>query len=207
MPTEGTAPKLKTEQIQALVVLMVEARKLTNNELRELAGNTLTGASNKELEKLGWVETDRSKNLFAHTLTDKGWHEMREIHLQPPPTGAGARSLFTVLANLHRSLERLGISPAEFFKQPSLEDPESAIRSAYARLVKKPGDWVGLADLRDQLADLSRGTVDKTLTSMARMEGVRIIPAADTKNLKKRDKDAALQIGVDDNHAIAIGKR
>jgi DNA-binding MarR family transcriptional regulator len=205
MPTEGTAPKLKTEQIQALVVLMVEARKLTNADLKELAGVTLTGASNKHLEKLGWVETDRSRRTYAHTLTDKGWHAMREIHLMEPPAGAAARSLFTVLANLHRSLERLGISPGEFFKQTGSDDPESAIRAAYARLAKQPGDWVGLADLRDQLIDISRGTVDKTLKSMARMDDVRIIPVADAKNLRKRDRDAALQIGVEDNHVIAIG--
>jgi hypothetical protein len=202
MPTKGTAPKLKTEQIQALVVLMVEARKLTNNELKELAGNSLTGTSNTHLEKLGWVETDRSKRPFAHTLTDKGWHAMREIHSMEPPPGASARALFTVLANLHRSLERLGISPAEFFKQTGSEDPESAIHSAYAKLAKKSGDWVGLADLRDKLPDLSRDTVDKTLRAMA-----RIIPVADTKNLRKRDREAALQIGVEDNHVIAIGEQ
>jgi hypothetical protein len=209
MPTDSSAPKLKANQVQALVVLMVEARALTNAELKELAGITLTGAPNKQLESLGWVETDRSKKPFAHTLTDKGWHAMREIHLTPPPAGAAGRSLFTVLANLHRSLDRLGVSHAEFFKQTvtTAPDPESAIRSAYAKLAKKTGDWIGLADLRDKLADLPRDTVDKTLRAMARMDGVRIIPVADTKNLRKRDRDAALQIGVEDNHVIAIGEQ
>jgi hypothetical protein len=211
MPIEGTPPKLKPSQIRALVVLMVEARELTNKDLKELAGESLTGAQNAELEKLGLVETDRSHRPFSHVLTDKGWHVAREIHLMPAPAGSATFALFTVLTNVHRALDRLGISHAEFFKRTAeaatVTDPEAAIRRAYSDIARQPGDWVGLADLRERLGGIPRKTVDDTLRAMARQDGVRIIPVADTKNLQERDRSAALHIGSEDNHAIAIGQQ
>jgi len=227
MPTDNDHPKFSASQIQALVVLMAEARSLDNNELKEFAGSSLTGKENDNLVDLGLVETGRSQRPYSHTLTDKGWHFVREIHLTPPPTGSATKSLFTLLTNLNRSLDRLGVSYGEFFKRTAEEvlgppkkasvakrassskakDPEQAIRAAYQKLAEEPGGWVGLADLRAELRGRRRDTVDETLREMARQSGVRIIPVADTKNLTRRDKDAALKIGGEDNHAIAIGQQ
>jgi DNA-binding MarR family transcriptional regulator len=209
MATENV-PSLTPTQIQALVVLMVEARELTNNELKELAGLTLTGSDNTKLETLGLVETDRSHRPFSHVLTDKGWHVVREIHTTTPPKagGSAAKSLFTVLANVHRSLDRLQTSHAEFFKRTSVDarqvTTESAVRAAYGELARAPGEWVGLAVLRERLAGIDRKAVDETLRAMAHQDGVRIIPIADTKNLDAHDRAAALRIGSQDNHVIAI---
>jgi DNA-binding MarR family transcriptional regulator len=224
MTTPDSVPRLTPTQILALVVLMAEARELTNNELKELAGFSLTGADNKKLEKEGLVETDRSHRPYSHQLTDKGWRFVRELPASTPPKagGSGIRSMFTLLANIQRSLDRLQLSPAEFFKQAPAAaapaaptapaprpaptaDPESAVRAAYADLAKGPGDWVGLADLRDRLDRIDRGTLDETLRRMAREDGVRIIPLANTKALLPRDREAALRIGGEDNHTIAIG--
>lgn len=221
MTTPESVPRLTPTQILALVVLMAEARELTNKELKELAGFTITGKDNTKLEKeLGLIETDRSRRLLSHQLTDRGWRFVRELPATTPPQagGSGIRSMFTLLANIQRSLERLQISPAEFFKQAPRtaapaqrsapnDDPESAVRAAYADLAKASGDWVGLADLRDRLGDVDRGTLDETLRRMAREDGVRIIPLANTKALKPRDHQAALRIGEEDNHTIAIGTR
>ncbi|MGW1059888.1 hypothetical protein [Micromonospora rubida] len=112
-------PSLTPNQINVLVVLMVEARKLTNSELRELAGFTLTGKDNEKLVKAGLVETDRSHRPFSHELTDEGWRVVRELHTGVPPKagGSASRSLFTLLANLHRGLDRLRVSHGDFFKQ------------------------------------------------------------------------------------------
>jgi hypothetical protein len=221
---------LKPTEILALVVLMAEARELTNNELKELAGFTLTGKENDRLEKqLGLVQTDRSHRPYAHQLTDRGWRVARELHAAPPPRGSGSavRSLLTLLANLHRSLDRLQVSLPEFFKQtaqptanPPAEPAEPAappvaagrdvaarIRAAYAELASAPGDWVGLADLRDRLGDLDRASVDDALRALLRHEGVRIIPVANTKALHPRDRAAALRIGDEDNHTLSIGSK
>src|SRR5215469_962883 len=152
MSTTDSVPRLTPTQILALVVLMAEARELSNNDLKELAGFTLTGADNKKLVDLGLVETDKSHRPYSHQLTDKGWRVVRELPTSTPPKsgGSGIRSLFTLLANLQRSLDRLQISHAEFFKQAPAEaapapsvpaqpvrtepagDPETAVRAAYA---------------------------------------------------------------------------
>ena len=224
-------PSLTPNQILVLVVLMSEARELSNNELRDLAGFALTGADNAKLEtKLGLVETDRSHRPYSHQLTEHGWRVVRDLHTSPPPKEgkSATRTLVTLLGNLHRALGQLQtvhglkLSLGEFFKQaprpmpetapepPSkltaASDAESRVRAAYAELAPGPGEWVGLADLRDRLADLSRADVDGALMALLDQDGVRIIPVANTKALKPRDRAAAIRIGGEDSHALSIGQ-
>ncbi|MET7709526.1 hypothetical protein [Micromonospora sp. NPDC005413] len=227
MTSPADVPHLTPNQINALVVLMVEARRLTNVELRELAGFALTGKDNQKLVDLGLVETDKSHRPFAHELTDEGWRVVRQLHTAAPPKQAGSatRSLFTVLSNLHRSLDRLRVSHGEFFKQtdaaappasepgheapapatPAAADVEELVRAAYRDLATAPGAWVGLADVRDRLADTDQASLDAVLRAMVGREDVRIIPVANTKSLTPRDRAAAVRIGNEDNHALAIG--
>jgi hypothetical protein len=207
MSIEGSELKLTPNQILALVVLMAEARQVPNNELKELAGFALTGSDNTKLEKHGLVETDRSQRPYAHLLTDKGWRVVKELHTTAPPKagGSAARSLFTLLASLHRGLDGLQVSHAAFFTHAvPVHSTEPAVRTAYQKLAKSAGAWVGLAELREQLADIEQTELDKTLRAMVRTDGVRIIPVADTKNLEPRDRAAALRIGAQEAHLIAI---
>ncbi|MFI6784782.1 hypothetical protein [Micromonospora sp. NPDC050276] len=229
MTSPADVPHLTPNQINALVVLMVEARRLTNVELKELAGFTLTGKDNRKLVDLGLVDTDKSRRTFAHELTDEGWRVARQLHTTVPPKQGGSttRSLFVVLSNLHRSLDRLRVSHGDFFKQTGATAPpagesrhdapapaaapaaavevEALVRSAYRDLATAPGAWVGLADVRDRLADTDRAALDAALRAMVGREDVRIIPVANTKSLTARDRAAAVRIGNEDNHALAIG--
>ncbi|MEU7845775.1 hypothetical protein AB0B74_06505 [Micromonospora parva] len=234
MTSPADVPHLTPNQINALVVLMVEARRLTNVELKELAGFTLTGKDNTKLVDLGLVDTDRTHRPFAHELTDEGWRVARQLHTSAPPKQGGSttRSLFVVLSNLHRSLDRLRVSHGDFFKQtgataPATSEPlqeapapsasattaapvsaaqvEALVRAAYRDLATAPGAWVGLADVRDRLADTDRATLDAALRAMVGREDVRIIPVANSKSLTARDRAAAVRIGNEDNHALAIG--
>ncbi len=162
----------------------------------------------------------------------------RQLHTAAPPKAGGSttRSLFVVLSNLHRSLDRLRVSHGDFFKQtgataPATSEPrheapaptasattaapaaapvsaaevEALVRSAYRELTTAPGAWVGLADVRDRLADTDRAALDAALRAMVGREDVRIIPVANTKSLTARDRAAAVRIGNEDNHALAIG--
>ncbi|WP_433133098.1 hypothetical protein ACQPWW_14910 [Micromonospora sp. CA-240977] len=227
MTSPADVPHLTPNQINALVVLMVEARRVSNVELKELAGFTLTGQDNRKLVDLGLVETDRTHRPFAHELTDEGWRVVRHLHTSTPPRQGGSttRSLFVVLSNLHRSLDRLRISHGDFFTQTDATAPpasvprqdtpatvtataaevEALVRAAYRELAAAPGAWVGLADVRDRLADTDRASLDATLRAMVGREDVRIIPVANTKSLTTRDRAAAVRIGNEDNHALAIG--
>lgn len=208
MPSVDDIPSLTPTQIQVLVVLMAEARELNNNELRELAGAALTGADNTKLEKtLGLVETDRSHRPYSHRLTVAGWRVVRSLHTVEPPKmgGSASRTLFTLLRNYNRLLD--GRDLGQPGPQPAAgSDAEQRVRAAYAALAKGPGEWVGLADLRDRLSDLDRADVDKALMALLEQDGVRIIPIANTKALKPRDRAAAIRIGGEDCHALSIGQ-
>lgn len=78
-----------------------------------------------------------------------------------------------------------------------------AVRSALAG--RSSSDWASLADVRQHLGDRhSRADVDAALTGLLDTEGVRIIPIANTKALKPRDREAAVRLGGEDHHAIQI---
>jgi hypothetical protein len=218
MPSTDPAA-LKPKQLGALIILMSEARIVDNNELDELAGCRLTGDEWKVLAKRGLIEQSKVGQTYAFQLTDKGWGFCKRLHDTQVDVGnsTAARSIFTLLAGLHRSLDRLRVSHADFFKQsvdspPAAHDPgtgvdeiEASIRQAYRDLVRRPGQWVGLADLRDRLPDLEASDVDATLIAMAQMEGVRVIPVANSKALDDRDRAAALRMGGENHHALSIG--
>lgn len=219
MSSTDSIPKLKPLHLAALVILMAEAREVTNNEFKDLAKFTLTGKDRAELERPGLVESRKVGQLLAFQLTDKGWAFCKQLHTADVNVdrSVAARSIFVLLDGLGRSLDRLRVSHADFFKQPAgavsaapvvvsgVGDAEDAIRAAYAKVPKSTDGWVGLADLREQLGDLDRATVDDALRAMVRQDGVRIIPVANSKALQPRDRAAALRIGEEDNHALWIG--
>ena len=218
MPTPDSVTRLRPVQLAVLIILMAEARELSNKDLDEMARFTLTGRDRTELEALGLIESRKVGQTLAFQLTDEGWAFCKQLHATQVNVGRNitARSTFVLLDGLHRSLDRLRISYADFFKQsgdPVPEqrsaadrpDVEGRIRAAYAELPKAPGGWVGLADLREHLGDLDQATVDRGLRGLLGQDGVRIIPAANTKALKPRDHAASLRIGDEDNHALSIG--
>jgi hypothetical protein len=220
MPTTDSAPTLKPIQLAALVILMAEAREVSNKDFAAIANFTLTGKERTGLEDLGLIESHKQGQVLVFQLTDKGWLFCKQLHTTKVNVGrsVSARSIFALLDGLSRSLDRLRVSHGDFFKQtgeavPAMAsaeahgDVESRIRSAHDKLAGAPGGWVGLADLRDHLSDLDRATVDGALRELARRDDVRIIPVANSKSLTPRDRAAALRIGDEDNHTMSIGFR
>jgi hypothetical protein len=74
----------------------------------------------------------------------------------------------------------------------------------YSRLVAQPGGWLGLAKLRAELVDVPRTELDATLVRMYQVPGVSLIPEENQKTLTATDREAAVQIGLQDKHLIAI---
>jgi hypothetical protein len=211
--------RLRPIQLAALVILMSEAREINNKEFFEMAKFTLTGDDRKELETPELIKSRRVGQMLAFELTDRGWVFCKQLHTAEARVDRSrvARSVFVLLDGLGRSLDRLRVSHAEFFKQPADAKPEkpvnvvvdgdleARIRAAYADLPKSVDGWVGLADLREHLGGLDRSAVDEALRAMVRQDGIRIIPVANAKSLQPRDRAAALRIGDEDNHALWIG--
>ena len=94
---------------------------------------------------------------------------------------------------------------------------ENKIRAAYRKLRPNAkygsgNEWLGLADLRDELGEnINRREIDAALRRMARAhndpnapDAVRVVPIANTKALKPRDREAAFQIGESDVHMVSF---
>jgi hypothetical protein len=212
--------RLTPKQLGALIILMAEAREVSNKDMEEIANFRLTGDEWKTLRDRGLIDVRKVGQVLAFQLTERGWRFCKQLHEAPVNVGnsTAARSIFVLLGGLHRSLDRLRVSHADFFKQSAeaapIEDAvesssvdgdvESRIRAVYQDLVSEPGQWLGLADLRDHLSGLDPSAVNDTLRAMAQMKGVHIIPAATSKALETRDREAALRMGGEDHHALSI---
>ena len=139
-----------------------------------------------------------------------------------------------MLRALNRHLERADLAPADVFlpdDSPApavVEEPstasgstgtagyastagyalapraEEALRTAYARLADRPGRWVSLTRLRSEVTDLPRKEVDAALISLYQQPGVSLIPEENQKTLTDADRAAAVRIGDQNKHLIAI---
>ncbi|MEV0610590.1 hypothetical protein AB0I61_29945 [Polymorphospora rubra] len=225
-----TDEKLSLPEKAVMITLMAEAREVSNPELKQRYGLTLDGKSRTHLNDLRYVSSRRQGRAFAHLLEDRGWawcvgHLGAEL---PPRSGSAAGALYAVLANLPRHLDRAGLSLADVFYRdedapapapapvasvpaprtaPAAGDTEARIRAAYADLTDAPGAWVSLTLIRAAIADLPRADVDRTLRHMYRLPDVHIVPESNQKSLSIADRAAAVIIGDQEKHLLAIGTR
>ncbi|WP_194894610.1 hypothetical protein [Catenulispora pinisilvae] len=216
-------------EFASLIVLMSGAQALTNPQLKELAGFDLTGKERRTLNDLGLVRSRKQGRAFTHELTADGWLVCRDLLAaaeRPARAGSFGGALFAVLAGLGAALNRRDLDPRQFFDPSRAEDSsgpattdaasavesaaadpaevEWAIRTAYGKLAATGGDWVGLAPLRAHLAVFAPSEIDAALRQLARRSGVHIIPVANLKSLTEADRLAALRLGGQDCHALAI---
>ena len=191
-----------------LLVLMAESRPVPNPDLANL-GPKLDKPGRDKLNRLGLIESHRSGGRFVHELTDRGWRLCRDIFSDDaPPRSTGRRKPSTPCwapGSLPAPRE-LGL--ADVFG-PDADDPtpatiEDRVRHAYVSLTPRPGGWVSLTRLRTELADTSRAEVDAALHTLYRTPGVSLIPEENQKGARRRDRDAAIVIGDQDKHLIAI---
>jgi hypothetical protein len=210
--------RLTSQDVSALITLMSVAREIDNTELEELTGIRITGDVRRRLNDLGLVASSRAGNKpYVHDLTDKGWVRCRDEFAAKPPARPGyyGYAFFAVLNGLDRFLHRENRQLAHVFQpavegvfQPVVEeepaDLETLIRLAYRKLAPQTGDWVQLADLRPLLNGAPREDVDGVLKSLGRSEEVTLAPNPDRKSVTAADRAAAVRIGGDDNHLIAI---
>src|SRR2546422_94832 len=61
-----------------LVVLLAEAREISNKELKTRFGFTLTGKSKDKLNELGLVKSHKVGQAFVHELDSGGWDRFQD---------------------------------------------------------------------------------------------------------------------------------
>jgi len=204
-----------TEQA-VLLVLMAEARPVRNPELATL-GPELKKRDRDRLQHRRLIEVTTEGRAMVLELTDTGWATCAKlIGAATParPSGQG-KALYTVLRALRRYFDRDDLAPGDVFlplddsppagdPDPLGDDVEAKVRGAYVRLAARAGGWVDLVRLRGELPDVSRHELDAALTRMYRTPGVSLIPEENQKTLTAEDRAAAVEIGDQDKHLIAI---
>jgi hypothetical protein len=217
MPDE----KLGAKQRAVLLILMTEAREVSNTRLNERWKLTLTGRDRTRLNDLKLVASRKDGRVFVHELTDPGWRRCREELTAELPVGAGSfgAALYAVLGTIDRFLEAkeldLGdlcvpnsrpVLGADDTADTDARDLETRIRAAYEDLAAAPRDWVSLAELRPRLGDVPRSDVDDVLRRMDGAPDVTIAPEANQRVLTAADHDAAVHVGGEANHLLSIGR-
>lgn len=199
----------------ALFALMAVGEEIPNTDLKKRTGIDISGPVRKRLNERGLVDTWKlgRGNANVHELTDEGWRWCAEQLGRdcPPRAGSAGGALYAVLAGLGRYLRRTDLTLADVFGAPpaggALDpagDPPARIVAAYQTLARDRGDWVGLAALRAALPDLSRPETDEALRQLALAHRANLAPRADQHNLTAADRDAAVRVGNEDKHTIAI---
>lgn len=194
--------RLTMRERAALLVLMAEARELTNAELHELAGFTIDGACRRRLNDLGLVVSTKSGRAYVHDLTDEGAVRCQdELSAQRPSrTGYAGGALYAVLAGLRRHLETTGGTLGELFTP----DLCYRVETTYRTLAPRHGDPVPLRALRDRLDDVPAEQLDLALKVLADRPGVHLWAEADQKSLTDHDRQAALMLGGSARHLLVI---
>ncbi|MET9339243.1 hypothetical protein [Nonomuraea sp. NPDC003804] len=83
---------------------------------------------------------------------------------------------------------------------------EGRIRAAYAKL-RNHCEWVSLAAIRAEIADVARADQDAALRRLAGAVDADLIPENNQKALTAEDRAAALRVGDQPKHYLAIGLR
>jgi len=188
-----------------LALLLSGPTPLTSKDL----GIDVDKQTREALDSRGLVTHGKRKQLgnpLEYALTSAG----RKWCLDDVTAGAARpgdsaleRSFYALLAAVRTGVDVRALidggSPAT-----ASGDVEGRVRTAYRRLRKKPGAWVSLADIRDELDGLSRSAVDEALKGLVGQPGVFLEPEMNQSSLTKRDRDAAVRVGGDFNHYIKI---
>jgi hypothetical protein len=203
----SVAPDELTGTQQAvLLVLMAEARPVRNPDLVVL-GPKLDKQNRERLIDMGLIEITAVKPAMTLDLTDRGWKTCAAIigaDAPERPSGQG-KALYTLLGALRRYFDREDLAPADVFVAlDDAVDVETQVRAAYVKLAARAGGWVDLVRLRAELGDVSKRELDDALTKMQRTPGVSLIPEENQKTLTDEDHAAAVEIGNQARHLIAI---
>jgi hypothetical protein len=192
-----------------LILLMIEGRQISNKEMKERHGVTLISPTYQRLNGAGLVDSKTARRPYLHELTKQG----RKALGVPLEVGEDkkkrsnpeADKLWAALSALHKY--HLGGKDQPQAPQPVHDGLGDRIRTAYADLAAEPGAWVSLTRLRPLFSDVSKADLDKALELLLDAPDVDLEPEPNQKTLRVADRKAAVNIGGEDRHLLAIGMR
>ncbi|MFD9705928.1 hypothetical protein [Lentzea sp. NPDC059081] len=190
----------------ALMQLMLEDRAISHKELGERFKIKIPPQVRGPLNDDELMSTSKEGGKLVHEITDRGiaWC-LNDLVGGDAPTQSGplARAHTEMLRRIVGFLHRRGL----FAEALRSGDLESLIRSAYSDLATAPEDWIRLARIRTRLNGADKSEVDDALLEMMKTGTVHLAPDSNTKMLTSEDRAAAVRIGGEDLHLIAIEER
>lgn len=96
----------------------------------------------------------------------------------------------------------LGIEASD--PSPAPQDLTGRIRDAYTQITPAMGRWVDLAELRPHLAGIDRTTLDAEILRMHVAQEATLIPEENRRSITPEDRAAAIIVGGEERHLIAI---
>ncbi|GAA0582341.1 hypothetical protein GCM10010172_79310 [Paractinoplanes ferrugineus] len=200
------AVALSTSARQALIALMIHVSEASNPDLQNRFGVTIKKPDRDQLsdEKLIMWRKGARQAIF-HELTDKGWARARaELTAEPPAKASPAWRLhYATLRNLDRLMQTLDYQLADVFVLA--ESAEDGLRRVYGELAEQAGDLVELAKVRGRLTGVPRAELDATLLDLSRRKQIHLDPDPNRRALTDDARAAAISVGGEDMHLIAIG--
>lgn len=211
--------KYGPHETATLFVLLLENREVPNPELKTDFKIDLRPTGRTKLNRAGLVDTRKDGRRLVHRITSAGvaWCESElvaglEIPSRPSPM---VRAVFEILPRLVAAARSRGLRLADLLAPTGDDgspdkgtdapaDLETLIRAAYGELSVKAQDWVRLAKLRQKLDGAEKSEVDQVLLAMTRTGFVHLAPDSDRKTLTDADRAAAIRIGKEDKHLVAI---
>jgi hypothetical protein len=187
----------------ALMVLMLANREVPNTELANQHKIKLSPIDRVTLNTDGLLKTSTKTKPYVHKITDDGinWCMGDLVDGEPPSrSGPLARAYSELLRYLVRYHQQRG-TLAEAIRLGGLE---SLIRAVYLDLSAKPQDWIRLARIRPRLNGADNREVDDVLLKMMKTGTVHLAPDSNRKVLTDADHAAAVRIGSEDLHLMAI---
>lgn len=173
----------------------------------------------RSLTEQGLIAIDKSVRPYVYELTDAGWLATRKLLAEPSPkkvSSRTARILWAIMGDFSAHMDRTGAELADLYPPPAApapqetqetHDPQEAVHRAYRELVGETTDWVPLRRLREHLGETDRETLDQALTELLASHAIRLIPESNQKTLTQADRDAAIWLGGQYQHLIAIEAR
>ncbi|HEX7305505.1 hypothetical protein [Lentzea sp.] len=195
--------KYATSAKSALMALMLANREMPNTELKSTYKITLLPKDRDALNRDKLLETLKEGRRLIHKITDRGidWCMTHLVESDlPGRVGPQARVNQELLRRVVPFLRERGLL-AEAIRSRGLED---LIRQVYLDLGDGYQDWVRLAKVRPRLNGADRNDVDETLLKMVKEGSAHLVPDSNRKVLTEEDHAAAIRVGGEDKHLMAI---
>lgn len=191
--------ELTAADIAYLIILAAEGRVLSNREMSERHDVRLVGREFARLNGAGCVDTEKKGGQYHHVITKRGRAAITEA------LGGGGR------VEKRTGTEKvqwaaLAVTYREPARPAGPDGLPERIRTVYADLAGSPGRWVPLTDLRARLGDAARADVDAALRALHGADGVHLEPQPFADRIGDADRRAAIRIGGEDRHQLAIGR-